>query len=36
LLIKNELIKNAEEFRNKNGYVPPYWELLKLARIKTN
>jgi hypothetical protein len=30
--IKTEVIKKAEAFKQKFGYVPPYWGLLKLAR----
>jgi hypothetical protein len=28
----DKLIKEASEFQEQNGYVPPYWELIKLAR----
>ncbi|MCF8262557.1 MAG: hypothetical protein K9J12_17405 [Melioribacteraceae bacterium] len=30
--INKELILLADKFENKNGYKPPYWELVKLAR----
>jgi hypothetical protein len=30
--IKNRLIVLADEFRTNNGYRPPYWELVRLAR----
>jgi len=30
--IKAELIVLANQFKNENGYTPPYWELVKLAR----
>jgi len=30
--ITAEVLKNAEIFQNRFGYIPPYWELLKLAR----
>ncbi len=31
-LIKSEVLNRAQEFRRERGYVPPYWELLNLAR----
>jgi hypothetical protein len=31
-LIKDEVLAAAAEFRRQNGYVPPYWELVNLAR----
>ncbi|MCX6829666.1 MAG: YiiX/YebB-like N1pC/P60 family cysteine hydrolase [candidate division Zixibacteria bacterium] len=30
--IKDKVLTLAEQFRNTNGYSPPYWELIKLAR----
>lgn len=30
--VKKQLIQKAEEFKKQNGYPPPYWELIKLAR----
>lgn len=30
--IKSEVLNRAQEFERERGYVPPYWELLKLAR----
>ena len=30
--IKAEVLKRAQKFRIERGYVPPYWDLLKLAR----
>jgi hypothetical protein len=30
--IKERVLALAEEFRRQHGYVPPYWELVKLAR----
>ncbi|MCP5049548.1 MAG: hypothetical protein GY940_20430, partial [bacterium] len=29
---KEQLVAKAREFKEKNGYTPPYWELLKLTR----
>ena len=31
--IKNELIVLTNQFKNKNGYTPPYWEIVRLARL---
>jgi len=31
-MIKAEVLKRAQEFERIKGYVPPYWELLRLAR----
>jgi hypothetical protein len=31
-LIRDRLMRLAQEFEAAHGYVPPYWELLKLAR----
>jgi hypothetical protein len=31
--IKERLLQLAEEFRQKEGYTPPYWELIKMARL---
>jgi hypothetical protein len=31
-LIRNRLLLLAKEFQRAHGYVPPYWELVKLAR----
>lgn len=31
-MIKAEVLSQAREFQRERGYVPPYWELLKLAR----
>jgi Permuted papain-like amidase enzyme, YaeF/YiiX, C92 family len=31
--IKERLSAKADQFKAKNGYAPPYWELVKLARI---
>ena len=30
--IKERLVIKANEFKEKYGYTPPYWELVKLAR----
>jgi hypothetical protein len=30
--IKAEVLSRAQQFRTDHGYVPPYWDLLKLAR----
>jgi hypothetical protein len=30
--IKRELIVLANQFKNKTGYTPPYWEIIRLAR----
>ena len=30
--IKERLVVLADEFKTQNGYRPPYWELVKLAR----
>jgi hypothetical protein len=30
--IKARLLDKAEQFKNEKGYVPPYWELVRLAR----
>lgn len=35
--IVSELLQSAKEFRDVNGYTPPYWELINMARkIKDN
>ncbi len=34
--INERLIKKAEEFKKENGYEPPYWQLVKLARVVKN
>lgn len=30
--IKDRVLIAAEEFREQNGYIPPYWEMVKMAR----
>ena len=30
--VKARLLDKAEKFRTEKGYVPPYWELVRLAR----
>ncbi|MFH2054659.1 MAG: YiiX/YebB-like N1pC/P60 family cysteine hydrolase, partial [bacterium] len=30
---KAELVKEVEKFERENGYAPPYWELVNLARV---
>jgi hypothetical protein len=32
-LAKSELMTQVEEFKLRNGYTPPYWELVKMARV---
>jgi hypothetical protein len=32
MLIKRQVLDAAAEFRQQKGYVPPYWELVKMAR----
>lgn len=34
--VKRGVLKRAEEFKIREGYVPPYWELVKLARQTKN
>lgn len=34
--IQERLIKKAEEFKAEHGYEPPYWQLVRLARIAKN
>jgi hypothetical protein len=31
--MKEKVLQLAEEFRQKEGYTPPYWELIKMARL---
>ena len=31
-VIKTKLLSKAEQFKSEKGYVPPYWELVRLAR----
>jgi hypothetical protein len=35
-LVKDHLLAQAEQFRQANGYRPPYWELVNLARQAVN
>jgi Permuted papain-like amidase enzyme, YaeF/YiiX, C92 family len=30
--IANVVLRSSEQFRNKSGYAPPYWELVNMAR----
>jgi hypothetical protein len=30
--MRNGILRRVEKFRRENGYTPPYWELLKMAR----
>jgi len=34
-LIREKVLAGAAEFRQHKGYVPPYWELLRMARAAT-
>lgn len=34
--IKAKLLPLAEDFKQKEGYTPPYWELVKMARMAAN
>jgi len=34
--VKNKTMQLADEFMNKNGYRPPYWQLIKLAETAAN
>jgi pyridoxine/pyridoxamine 5'-phosphate oxidase len=31
-VLKARLLEKAEQFKTEKGYVPPYWELVRLAR----
>jgi hypothetical protein len=30
--IKARMLRSVEQFKTERGYVPPYWELVRLAR----
>lgn len=32
--IRDGVLRRAEEFRNRSGYLPPYWELVAMARAE--
>jgi hypothetical protein len=34
--VKNKTLQLADEFRKKNGYRPPYWQLIKFAATAAN
>ena len=34
--VKNRTLQMADEFMRKNGYRPPYWQLIKFAGTAAN
>jgi hypothetical protein len=34
--LKERVLVLVDQFRRENGYMPPYWELVKLARKATS